>query len=280
MKTQNFIIAGKLGDFIHALFAVRGICLQNSTKANIYMADLGFEFGVENTRNELAEFLLDQDYINSLQVLTDYELDPIQTPDQSTPIRIFNPVLIEEGYVDLISYIRSPWLYKACWSDLYSFTFNFKIPNDYAWIKFDKINPELKGKVLIHRKDDPWRVNYDFPHNEIIEKYKGEVMFISSTKKDYDAFGRSDIPFLQVKTLDEWFTAINSSLMLISNLSSPAAMAHSLDKLRIIESPVISDASHFIGEERYSNNFYYYINEKHYYEKPPFIQLIKSIETN
>ena len=275
MKTQNFIIAGKLGDFLHALFAVKSICRQNGIKANVYMVDLGFEFGIHNTHAEISEFLLDQDYMNSLEILTDYELDPIQNPSQNSPIRIHNSKLVEEGYVDLISYIASPWIYKACWSDLYSFTFDFKIPNDYSWITYNKINPDLKDVVLIHRKNEEWRINRDFPHDKIIEKYKGKVMFISSSQADYDAFGRPDIPFLKVTTLEEWFTSINSCLMLVSNLSSPAAMAHSLDKLRIIESPYIVDAAHFIGEERYSNNFYWYINEDLCYDKEPFLRLRK-----
>jgi len=275
MKTQNFIIGGKLGDFLHSMFAVKSICRQNGTKANVYLIDFGFSFGGENTRLELYDILMQQDYMNSFELLKECEVDPIQNPHQNSPVRVFNQKLLDEGYVALTGYIASPWLYKACWSDLYSFTFDFKIPNDYSWISYDKINPELKGKVLIHRKDEEWRVNRSFPHDAIIEKYKGNVMFISSSQADYDAFRRPDIPFLKVTTLEEWFTSINSCLMLVSNLSSPAAMAHSLDKLRIIESPYILDANHFIGEEKYSNNFYWYINEDLCYDKKPFLSLRK-----
>lgn len=252
-------MGGKLGDFLHAMFAVKHICAQHNTKANIYMYDIGWEFGIHNTHRELQPIFLLQEYVNSFNILEDYELDPIQTPQQSSPIKVYDSKLLEEGYTDLGAYIRSPWLYQACWSELYSRTFNFKIGEDYKWITYNKVNLELRDKVLIQRKANVMR-NKNFDYSSIIQTYgKDNCVFISSTILDYEEFpNKNDVPFYKISTLDEWFTAINSSAMVVANLSAPVVMAHAMDKLRIVELPHTVDAYHCIGEERYSKNVYWY----------------------
>ena len=164
---SNFLMGGKLGDFLHAMFAVKNICEQDNIKANIYMYDIGWEFGIRNTHSELQPIFLQQSYVNSFNILENYEIDPIQTPEQNTSIRIYDEKLLKEGYVDLGTYIRSPWLYKTCWSDLYSKTFNFNIGKDYKWITYNKINPDLENKILIQRKAHTLR-NPKFDYDNII----------------------------------------------------------------------------------------------------------------
>jgi hypothetical protein len=259
---SNFLMGGKLGDFLHAMFAVKQICLSNNIKANIYMYDIGWEFGIEHTHAELSPIFLQQDYVESFNILTEYKLDPIQNPNQNSSIQIYNQKLLREGYIDLGSYIRSPWLYQVCWSDLYSKTFNFKIQQPYHWIEYNKINSELQNKILIQRKYNPYIFNTEFPYQYLIDHYGREnFIFISSSEKDYNEFLYKDqIDFYKITTLEEWFTSINSCLMIIANLSAPAVMAHSLDKLRIIELPNIPDSKHCMGEEKYSSNIRWYLN--------------------
>ncbi len=50
---MNFISGGKLGDFLHSLFAVKNLCDQQKCKADVYMVDIGWDFGIENTYREL-----------------------------------------------------------------------------------------------------------------------------------------------------------------------------------------------------------------------------------
>jgi hypothetical protein len=260
---SNFLMGGKLGDFLHAMFAVKHICLSKKTKANIYMYDIGWEFGIKNTHSELKDIFLHQDYVNSFNILEDCKINPVQTPENNTPIKVYDKTLIDQGYVDLGSYIRSPWLYKTCWSNLYSKTFNFDITGEYAWIKYNNIDLDLVDKVLVHRRDNIVRINNEFPYDTLIEEYKDRLIFVSGNEKDYTAFSYRDrMPFLKMNTLEDWFTSINSSLMLVSNLSSPAVIAHSLDKTRIIELPNLIDSNHCIGEELYSKNVFWYVNSK------------------
>jgi len=262
---NNFLMGGKLGDFLHAMFAVKHICKEQNIKANIYMYDIGWEFGINNTYLELKPIMLNQDYVNSFNILENYELDQEQTSEKNSPIKIYDYNLLSNGYIDLGSYIRSEWLYKTCWSELYSKTFNFSIDKDYSWIKYSTIDEKFIGKVLIHRRNNPIRMNNNFPYLEILERYKDNILFISSSDKDYEVFPyKENIPFLKVNTLDQWFTAINSCSLIISNLSSPAVMAHAIDKLRIIELPNVIDIIHTVGEEKYSKNIHWYLDNDHH----------------
>lgn len=255
-------MGGKLGDFLHAMFAVKHMCQDKNQKANVYMYDVGWEFGIQNTYSELLPIMMKQDYIESFNILSNCEIDLVQTPENNTPVKVLDEKLIKEGFIDLGGYIRSSWLYKTCWSELYSRTFNFPISKEYQWIKYDIINKDLVGKVLIHRRYNPIRISSDFPHKQIIETYGKDVIFISSSDKDYEEFPYKQIPFFKVKTLDDWFTSINSCSLFVSNLTSPAVISSALDKLRIIELPNIIDAAHTIGEERHSENAKWFMSEK------------------
>ena len=251
-------MGGKLGDFLHAMFAVKHL----STNANVYMYDIGWEFGIEKTYAELAPILLQQDYIQSVSILTDYTLDPVQTPTNNSPVQVHNEQLLRDGYVDFGGYLRSPWLYRACWSELYANTFHFPLTDDAKWITYNKVDERFIGKVLIHRRNNPVRLNPTFPFAQIIEEHKDNVVFVSSNEEDYQAFPYHDmVPFERMTTLDNWFTAINSCGMMVSNLTAPTVIAHGLDIPRIIELPHTPDAIHCMGEEKYSSNANWYLTE-------------------
>lgn len=250
-------MGGKLGDFLHSLFAVKHL----NTSADVYMYDIGWELGIDITYAELKPILLNQSYIRSLSILTDYTLDPIQTPARSTPIQIHNTKILKEGYVDLGGYIRSRWLYKTCWSELYANTFNFTIGNEYAWMTHNKIDKRFIDKVIIHRRNNPARLNDDFPFSQIMEQYGDDIIFVSSNEDDYRAFPYQHIPFVKLNTLDEWFTTINSCGLMISNLTAPTVIAHALDVPRIIELPNTLDSMHCMGEEKHSSNIDWYLSD-------------------
>jgi hypothetical protein len=258
---NNFLMGGKLGDFLHAMYAVKHLSERNDTAANVYMYDIGWEHGINNTWSELKPILESQSYINELSVLKNYELHPVQTAQQSKPILVYDLELSMNGFTDLGAYIRSPLLYKACWSEIYSKTFEFNTSNEYAWISYPKTNPDLLGKILVHRRYNPARLNAAFPYSDLLELYGDRMVFIGSSEIDYDNFPyKNEIPFYKVTTLDDWFSSVNSCEMMVSNLTAPTVIAHALDKKRIIELPNSADAIHCIGEEKYSSNIFWYFN--------------------
>lgn len=239
---NNFIIGGKLGDFMHCLFAVKNICERDGTTANIYMYNMEWERDMNTTFTELQPILLNQPYIKSLNILPDNDINAC--PDNC---------------INLINFRHSPWLYNACWSDLLMKTFSFKIESTYSWITYNHINEEFKDKVVLFRKNSSERMNKLFPYQEVIEKYGDDMVFVSFNEHDYHGFEyKNKIEFKKIYTLHELFTIINSVKMVVSNLSSPAAIAHSFDKLRIIELPHNPDANHCFGEEKYSKNIFWY----------------------
>lgn len=256
-------MGGKLGDFLHSLYAVKEISKLSGSTANVYMYDIGWEFGIHNSYTELKPILEMQSYINKLSILENYELNPIQTSAQNTPIKVYDIKLCINGYIDLGSYIRSEWLYKVCWSELYSKTFGFNIDKeDMSWISYPKIDKNLIGKVLIHRRHNSARLNTSFPYHSLLERYGNRAVFVGSSNDDYIQFPYKDlVEFYKISTLDEWFTAINTCDLMISNLTGPAVIAHSMNKQRIIELPNTADAIHCIGEEKYSSNIQWYLSE-------------------
>lgn len=256
---NNFLMGGKLGDFLHSMYAVKQ--LSKDVLANVYMYDIGWEHGIHNTLSELKPILETQSYVNRLSILKNYDLHPVQTAQQSKPILVYDLELSMNGFTDLGAYIRSPLLYKACWTEIYSKTFNFDISDEYAWISYPKINPELVGKIIVHRRYNPARLNAAFPYEELIESYEDRMIFVGSSESDYNNFPhKGKMPFYKVTTLDDWFSAVNSCETMISNLTAPTVIAHAMDKKRIIELPNSADAVHCIGEEKYSNNIFWYLN--------------------
>jgi hypothetical protein len=242
---MKFLMGGKLGDFVHSLFAVKNLCELHNESADLYMYDIGWEFGIENTYQELYDIIMQQPYIKSFGIYDNYVKHEVPAE-----------------YIDLGRYIDSELLYQTCWSNIYQNMFKFTINGDYKWLTYNKLDTILQNKILIQRKANVMR-NPDFPYEQLIDHYgKDNVLFISSTINDYNEFPYKHlVEFYKVTTLDEWFTSINSCNMLIANLSAPAAIGHALDKKRIIELPNQIDFMHCIGEERYSDNVYWFLNE-------------------
>jgi hypothetical protein len=139
--------------------------------------------------------------------------------------------------------------------------FGFKI-KEYKWLFFNKTDPKFKNKVIINRRNNPVRFNPNFPYNEIMESYKDDLIFISTSDDDYNAFPyKNKCEFYKINNIDEWFTVINSSALFVGNLSSPTSIASCLDKKRIVELPNTTDINHWIGEEKYSKNISWFFDQ-------------------
>lgn len=264
MNNQNFLMGGKLGDFILSLYAIKNICERDSCKANIYLVDIGWELGIETAYSDLLPILKNQDYICNFEILKDYYLNPIQNPSENSKIEIKNQKIKNEGYIELGDYLRSPLLYKACWSEIYSNLYNFSIKINDSWIVHNGQSEITKDKVLIHRKAAK-PTNSEFPYQQVVDEYKDNVLFISSNENDYNNFPEKDrVKFFKVSSIVDWFDAINSCYMLISNLSSPITMAHAMNKLRIVELPHNGDLYHWIGESKYSNKIKWFLTSEYH----------------
>ncbi len=258
MGTFNIIIGGKLGDFITALYGVCGLSNKLNKKANIYLIDIGWDFGIENTYKQLYPILMQQNYINDFQILTEYKIDPIQTMLQNSPPIVKNKKLLDEGYI-VNDYINSPLLYKKCWSRIYSNLYDFQIIENLQWLNYQRVDPQYLDYVIIHRKNVNNRFSYDFPYEQIINTYN-KVIFVSTNEDDYNSFSYKHlIDFKKVNNLDEIFLIINSCAMYVGNLTGPVVIARALNKPCIVELHQ-GDANHWIGEEEINKNVNWYLS--------------------
>lgn len=236
MKTINFVGGGLIGDFIQCLFAVKNLCEEHQSKANLYITDdcrLGgdqFRFPLHKVYSDLAPILEQQEYINTFKIFEN------QTDD----------------FINLNDFRKSPLLFRANWTEFLQHTFNFTYKPPYQWISVKETNPEFEGKVLLHRS--PRRHSDNFPFEEIIEKYKERIVFISNDPNEYESFPfKSQLPYYKVDTLLDVYSAINSCEFFIGNQSSPYTLATSVDKPRVLELSTSPDMYSSIGENKYSS---------------------------
>ena len=261
MSSQNLLIGGKLGDF---LLGVYGAYLHHQVtgeKVDIHMMDIGWEFGIQQTYKDLYPLLMSQEYVSDVQILTDYLLDPIQTPYHNSPVEVYNNRLLQEGYM-VDDYLNSPLLYKACWTDIYTQMYKTTPKPNTAWLTHNTVDPEFGSTVVIHRKSaEGYDPSTKLLYERVLETYDS-VVFAGTSEEQYRAFEWKDsVPFLKVANLEQWFTVINSCAMYVGNLTGPVVIAQALDKPRIVELPSNVDAYHWIGEEKYSTNFNWFLNQ-------------------
>jgi len=64
-------------------------------------------------------------------------------------------------------------------------------------------------------------------------------------------------------SIDDWLMNIKTSTLFMGNQSSPLAMASALDVPRVAElfGKNIIDYIHYVGEEKYSKNMSWFLNE-------------------
>jgi hypothetical protein len=102
----------------------------------------------------------------------------------------------------------------------------------HKWIDV-KHNLKWSNKVLINTSSYRWPL-LDF--NLMYSKYKDDLIFIASNKKDYDLFCENTslpVEYYQIKDFEELCSAISSCKLFIGNLSAPLAIAHSVNVNRV-----------------------------------------------
>jgi hypothetical protein len=233
---MNFLISGKLGDFIHQLYVVKYYSYNN--EINLYYSPNFLEgLDYNGSFNNLKLLVDRQSYINSF----DY----------------FNDQLID---VNLTDFRYNKKINTLGWTDLLIDTYGIKKLDSLSWIDTDK-NLDYNNKIIIHRSQQKHNVN--FPWGKIIDKYKKDIIFISIDENDYNSFPyKNDISFVKVDNIYELSIIINSCKLFIGNQSMPFALSHSLNIPRIVE---ISEMNHFfwyVHELKYYDNLNYYYNDQ------------------
>lgn len=253
---SNFLIGGRLGDAVHALYVAKN----TPGKHNIFITDRrdlhsdGFLYSLEQTYEELKPIITAQDWCNSFQVLEDEVVDIEQNNS------VYIPTL--GCAIELIN--LSMWrryAYSASWTQLLSNTFNVPV-NGEPWIKMPvPKNPRWSEWIVIHssiyeaRKGHHWEI--------VMSNYNGHCVFVGSPE-EYKAFKYSTA-FYEPINLYDHFDVINSCKFFIGNQSAPLAIAHSLGVPRLAMLNEV-DKIHYVGEEKFCKNYYWMAKDTHFYE--------------
>lgn len=259
MGNINFINGGKLGDFMHGMFGLKNICRKYNTKANLYIYDIGWEIGLNNVYEELYPIIKSQKYIDNFDILTKYNIS-------HNNINVFNTKLTDEGFINLGNYIKSPYLYKKCWTDIFLLDYNLNF-SEYRWIDYDKKDSFYNDRLVINRRTSSFaKINPNFPYEYYIKNFDKKPIFISNSIKDFDIFPYKNFcDFHLINTLEQMFTIINSCKLFIGNLSAPLSIANSMDVRRIAELVPIPDIYHWLDERLYSKNIGMFLDSNTYY---------------
>jgi len=243
----NFVIGGMLGDFIQSLFAVKNICLQQNAKANIYLTDKyggdGWSYGLEKAYHDLHSLVILQSYVNR------FELAPSNIHGNCVNLNTWRTPI--NGFIQ-------------CWSEMLFSCYHFSLTGKYQWININKIDDKTKDKILIHKSTK--RHNADFNWDIIFDNIDGEKLFITSSEKEWDTFSHKNKTSLYlVLSIEDMALAINSCRYFIGNQSAPFAIASALDIPRLVELDKWGGSVFYKGEERYSNNISWILNNSEKY---------------
>jgi hypothetical protein len=131
-----------------------------------------------------------------------------------------------------------------------------------AWLEYH--NPKIKQNTLVisRRYKKPLSKNAYYTYLNYIQQFEN-IVFLGS-EHDYDQFDLKHYCKLVIPlTIDDWLINIKTSGYFIGNQSSPLAMALALDVNALGElfQREIIDYVHYVGEEKYSQKFNYFLNE-------------------
>lgn len=234
----KFVCSGKMGDFIHALYAVKNLCEASGAKADIGLVQGGGEsawrYGVEKAYDDCRDIVLAQPYVESFQAGK-----------------------VVGDAIDLSRWRGSP-NYSKCWSQILSEAYGFPAPSRSKWMETKDAFHGSLGKILIHKSLS--RTNPEFPWAKILASIPEEVLFITSDIEEWNqfAFKTDKTRLLLAPTISEMALAISSSKFFVGNQSCPFAIASAFDV------PRLAELDHFLGmfygeEFRYSANISWFL---------------------
>jgi len=250
---SKFLLGGRLGDVFHMLWVVA----QHEGKHDLFITDRrdlhsdGFVKSLPETIDELLPILEQQTWFNSLSIL------PTVYSKSDDEFRLFitDPINIYDPVLNLNLWRR--FAYSASWTQLLASTFNLQ-PKGGAWVVLPKI-AGWQDEIVIHcsvhaaRRGDHWNI--------INDNYSGTFV---GNEEEYKAFGYP-IPFHEPKSLLEHLLIINSCKFFIGNQSMPLAAAHAMGTPRLAMLNEV-DKLHYIGEEKWHDNYYWMAKYDHNYE--------------
>ena len=211
LKPITYIVGGLLGDFIQSLSVICETYYQTGRKGILYISERGHGFrnGLENTYNEIYQYIIGQKYIQDFKI---YNNEPFE--------------------IDLSQWRSSPLLFHQNWHHIYKQIYNVEW-GKRPWL-IASYDEKWKDKIVINTTNYRWPINIEF--KKLNELYPNEMVFISFDREQYIFFERTasiSIEYYEPKSFLEMVTIINSCKLFVGSLSSPLSIANALHKDRI-----------------------------------------------
>lgn len=210
---MNYIVGGKLGDLIHALWVVRRNYEVRGAKGYLYITnDLRyggdyFSRPVTETIEEVRDILKYQPYIASVELLDGH--------------------IIDSTWINLNDWRQN--ITSSHWFRILSSTYSLPLPTSVKqWLEFPRVNDSKWSQyVVIHRSCE--RHNPHFPWDQITLHYK--CLFVTCKPHEYEIFPwRDRVEMYVPKDLHEMTDIIANAGYYIGNMSSPLAIAVALGR--------------------------------------------------
>ena len=241
-KTIPYLAGGLLGDFIDQLSIIKEIYLSSGKKGDLYLVDnntppsyfpsdwkgkpcmqLDWRFGIEKAYEDLKDVVLKQDYISSFQI---YKSEPLNSP------------------IHLSSWRKSPLLYNASFYEIFKNEYDVEWAS-HKWLDLPT-NDEYKDTILISASVRRFDSNYNY--NDL-KKYNKKILFAATDIDEYNKFKELTGCDFELKLFDnliDYWIAINSCYLFVTNASSFFSIAQALYKNTIILLPNNEEDVHFM----------------------------------
>lgn len=246
VKKIKFASGGKCGDFIHQLNVIRVICAREGAVADLFIVDDGdaWNFGAKQAHADMFDIIKEQWYINEFNCINGYpDGDFINLNDWRKTVATTHALTGK---------------YDKCWSEVLSQQYEYRIPGTYEWMIGSVFDFNTKGKTVVHRSKHRHNSGFNWPY--FMSQF--ECLFVTCDKQEWEEFTHKDKCTLYlVPDITAMVNAIWSADGFIGNQSAPFAIACALDKPRLCELDY-DPAPFYIGEEKYSENIKWFLNDK------------------
>ena len=257
INTIKYLSGGLLGDFIHQLSVIKENYLKTGKKGDLYITDsscvpknfpsdwekypclqTNWRFGMGKAYEDLREIVLNQDYINSFQVYNE-------------------SVIIDSTYIHLSSWRKSPFLYRDSFYNIFKNEYDVEW-GLHKWLDLPT-NDNFSNFILISMSSRRHNPHFNFKD---LEKYGKKIYFATLNIEEYDEFKKwsnCDFKILLFDNLLDYWIAINSCFLFVSNPSSFSSVARALHKNTITILPNNEEDIHLQMNE--IKNLKWYKNE-------------------
>jgi hypothetical protein len=247
----TYIVGGRLGDFIYAMYVVKAKCKETGKKGRVFLSERKewlcepMARSLEETYAELKPLVMHQEYIHDFEIYTGSEVDKFD----------YNLNLWRKyhGQVEWLTMLQQ--------------VYELRDTDRGPWIVCPPSEIKTLSVPLVHRSLR--RANASFPWRRLVSHM--QCVFLTSDTEEYTGFpGKDLIGCALCKDLSEMVGCIDRCTFFVGNQSAPLAIAAALGKpfLAVLcNAPITTDTVMYMHRQKDINEFWYLDTENMYIPK-------------